>query len=57
MVVDKFKLRMHLFGVLKEIYEFKRFLTREKESVKTEFTLLRFGYNINKLYSILKLKR
>ncbi|URZ02382.1 hypothetical protein CLAUR_023790 [Clostridium felsineum] len=37
------------FGVLKNDYEFKRFLTRGKSSVKTEFILLCFGYNINKL--------
>lgn len=28
-----------------------RFLTREKNSVQTEFILLCFGYNINKLHS------
>lgn len=38
------------FGVLKSDYEFSRFLTRGKNSVKTEFTLLCFGYNINKLH-------
>lgn len=39
------------FGVLKEDYGFKRFLTRGKNNVKTEFTLLCLGYNINKLHS------
>jgi len=39
------------FGVLKEDYGFKRFLTRGTKNVKTEFTLLCFGYNINKLHS------
>lgn len=39
------------FGVLKSDYEFNRFLTRGKSSVKTEFILLCFGYNINKLHS------
>ena len=39
------------FGVLKEDYNFKRFLTRGKTSVKNEFILLCFGYNINKLHS------
>ncbi|BCZ49464.1 transposase [Clostridium gelidum] len=38
------------FGVLKSDYEFNRFLTRGKNSVKTEFILLCFGYNINKLH-------
>lgn len=39
------------FGVLKSDYNFSRFLTRGKSSVKTEFILLCLGYNINKLYS------
>ncbi|WP_160678416.1 IS1182 family transposase [Clostridium sp. C8-1-8] len=39
------------FGVLKSDYEFNRFLTRGKSSVKTEFILLCIGYNINKLHS------
>ncbi|MGY0372183.1 IS1182 family transposase [Clostridium sp. JNZ J1-5] len=39
------------FGVLKGDYGFKRFLTRGKSNVKTEFVLLCFGYNINKLHS------
>lgn len=39
------------FGVLKNDYNFKRFLTRGKNSVKTEFLLLCFGYNVNKLHS------
>lgn len=39
------------FGVLKEDYGFRRFLTRGKKNVKTEFTLLSFGYNINKLHT------
>lgn len=39
------------FGVLKNDYQFNRFLTRGKNSVKTEFILLCFGYNINKLHS------
>ena len=39
------------FGVLKSDYAFNRFLTRGKNSVKTEFILLCFGYNINKLHS------
>jgi len=39
------------FGVLKNDYQFNRFLTRGKNSVKNEFILLCFGYNINKLHS------
>jgi len=39
-----------VFGVLKEDYGFRRFLTRGKQSVKTEFMLLCFGYNVNKLH-------
>lgn len=45
------------FGVLKSDYEFKRFLTRGKNSVKTEFILLCFGYNINKLHSKIQNER
>lgn len=39
------------FGVLKNDYKFKRFLTRGKNNVKTEFLFLVLGYNINKLHS------
>lgn len=39
------------FGNLKENYGFKRFLTRGKNNVKTEFILLCFGYNINKFHN------
>lgn len=39
------------FGVLKNNYQFNRFLTRGKSSVKTEFILLCLGYNINKFHS------
>jgi transposase len=39
------------FGILKSDYNFNRFLTRGKASVKTEFILLCFGYNVNKLHS------
>ena len=45
------------FGVLKSDYEFSRFLTRGKNSVKTEFILLCFGYNINKLHSKIQNER
>jgi transposase len=39
------------FGVLKDDYNFKRFLTRGKNNVKTEFILVCFGYNVNKLHA------
>lgn len=39
------------FGVLKNDYNFSRFLTRGKISVKTEFILLCLGYNVNKLHA------
>ena len=45
------------FGVLKNDYNFTRFLTRGKTNVKTEFILLCFGYNINKLHSKIQSER
>lgn len=39
------------FGILKNDYNFNRFLTRGKNNVKNEFILLCLGYNINKLHS------
>lgn len=45
------------FGVLKHDYNFTRFLTRGKNSVKTEFILLCYGYNINKLHSKIQSER
>jgi transposase len=39
------------FGVLKNDYQFNRFLTRGKNSVKAEFILLCIAYNINKLHN------
>ena len=39
------------FGVLKNDYDFQRFLLRGKTKVKLEILLLCFGYNINKLHS------
>lgn len=39
------------FGVLKNDYKFKRFLTRGRTSIKTEFLFLVLGYNVNKLHS------
>jgi transposase len=38
------------FGVMKEDYGFRRFLTRGKQNVHIEFLLLCFGFNINKLH-------
>lgn len=38
------------FGVLKEDYGYRRFLTRGKNNVYAEFLLLCFGFNINKLH-------
>jgi transposase len=45
------------FGVLKNDYQFNRFLTRGKSSVKTEFILLCFAYDINKLHSKIQNER
>ncbi|TCL56476.1 DDE family transposase, partial [Hydrogenispora ethanolica] len=39
------------FGVLKDDYNFNRFLTRGKVNVKNEFILLCLGYNVNKLHA------
>lgn len=39
------------FGVLKEDWQFRRFLTRGKEKVLVEFMLLCFGYNVKKLHN------
>jgi len=39
------------FGVLKNDYKYKRFLTRGKTNVKTEFLFLVLGYDINKLHA------
>lgn len=39
------------FGVLKEDYRFRRFLTRGKVNIKNELLLLCLGYNLNKLHS------
>jgi transposase len=45
------------FGVLKNDYQFNRFFTRGKNSVKNEFILLCFGFNINKLHSKIQNER
>ena len=39
------------FGVLKNDYEFQRFLLRGKTKVKLEILLLCMGYNLNKFHS------
>lgn len=39
------------FGVLKNNYDFQRFLLRGKTKVKLEILLLCLGYNINKLHA------
>lgn len=39
------------FGILKENYKFRQFLTRGKSKVKCEFILLSLAYNINKLHN------
>ena len=38
------------FGVLKNNYEFQKFLLRGKTKVKLEILLLCMGYNLNKLH-------
>ena len=38
-----------VFGVLKEGYGFRRFLTRGKKNIETQFFLLAFALNIEKL--------
>ncbi len=39
------------FMHMKEDHGFRRFLMRGKKDVKTEFLMLSFGYNINKLHN------
>jgi hypothetical protein len=38
------------FGVEKEDYHFRQFMTRGKGGVRRELLLLCFGYNVNKLH-------
>jgi hypothetical protein len=38
------------FGVEKEDYHFRRFMTRGKGGVRCELLPLCFGYNVNKLH-------
>ncbi len=40
-----------VFGVLKNDYEFQRFLLRGRTKVKLEILLLCMGYNLNKLHA------
>lgn len=37
------------FGVIKQDYAFRRFLTRGKQKTETQFLLLAFAYNVQKL--------
>lgn len=39
------------FGILKEDYRFRRFLTRDKIHISVEIQLLAFSYNIKKLHN------
>ena len=45
------------FGVLKNDYEFQRFLLRGKTKVKLEILLLSIGYNLNKLHAKIQNER
>lgn len=45
------------FGVLKNDYEFQRFLLRGKAKVKLEILLLCMGYNLNKLHTKIQNER
>lgn len=40
-----------VFGILKQDYSFRRFLTRGKNNVENEFTLLSIAFNIKKLFN------
>lgn len=44
------------FGIMKEDMGFRRFLTRGKKNVKTEWILLCFGYNVNRLHQKIQIK-
>ena len=45
------------FGVLKEDYAFRRFLTGGKHKTQTQFLLLSFAFNIQKLCNRLNFGR
>lgn len=38
-----------VFGILKQDYNFRRFLTRGKKNIETQFFLLSFAFNVEKL--------
>lgn len=46
-----------VFGVLKEDYGFRRFLTRGKRKNETQFFLLMMAFNVRKLWARLRCKR
>ena len=46
-----------VFGITKQDFGFTRFLTRGIENVTTEYMLLAFGFNINKLHNRIQKKR
>lgn len=39
-----------VFGITKQDYSFRRFLTRGKENVRTEYLILAMAFNLNKLH-------
>ena len=43
-----------VFGVLKEDFGFRRFLTKGKRNIETQFFLLAFAFNIKKLCNRIK---
>lgn len=45
------------FGVVKEDYNFRRFLTRGNKNVRTEILLAAMGYNIRKLHAKIQQNR
>ena len=45
------------FGVVKEDYNFRRFLTRGKRNIRTEILLAAMGYDIRKLHAKIQQNR
>ena len=45
------------FGVVKEDYNFRRFLTRGKQNIRTEILLAAMGYDIRKLHAKIQRNR
>jgi hypothetical protein len=45
------------FGVVKEDYNFRRFLTRGNKNVRTEILLAAMGYDIRKLHAKIQQNR